>query len=129
MSQSAFAQSAYTRAMIATAGPRAIEAEAFEKINGEMLRASRGQGDDHPAYVRALSRNLSLWTILAADVARNDNPLRGDTKAMIWKIAAFVRRRTQELMQAGAPADIAALIEINANMIAGLRPERRGDPA
>lgn len=129
MSQSAFAQSAYTRAMIATAGPRAIEAEAFEKINAEMLRASRNQGADHPAYVRALSRNLSLWTILAADVARSDNPLPENTKAMIWKIAAFVRRRTQELMQAGASADIAALVEINANMIAGLRPERRGDPA
>lgn len=126
MSQSAFAQGAYTRAMIATAGPRSIEAEAFEKINGELMRASRIRSADYPSYVRALSRNLSLWTILAADVARDDNPLPADTRAMIWRIAAFVRQRTQALMQAGAAAELAALIDINANMIAGLKPDRPG---
>ncbi len=126
MPHAALAQGAYRRAMAATAGPRSIEADAFEKMNGELTRAAKHHGGDYPAYVAALSRNLSLWTILATDVARDDNPLPAETRTRIWKLAAFVRERTRQLMRPNAAADIGALIDINTNMIAGLRPTATG---
>lgn len=120
------AQNAYQRAMIATAGPRSIEADAFERINGELLCAARGQIQDYPSFVKALSRNLSLWTILAADVAQDANALPAETRTMIWKIAAFVRQRTHFLLQPGAEIEISALIDLNAAMIAGLQAKPSG---
>lgn len=121
MAYTGLAQNAYQRAMIATAGPRSIEADAFGRINGELLRAARRQNEDYPAFVKALSRNLSLWTILAADVAQDENALPAETRTMIWKIAAFVRQRTHFLLQPGAEIEISALIDLNAAMIAGLQ--------
>jgi flagellar protein FlaF len=120
------AQKAYQRAMIATAGPRSIEADAFERINGELLCAARRQIQDYPSIVKALSRNLSLWTILAADVAQDANALPDETRTMIWKIAAFVRQRTHFLLQPGAEIEISALIDLNAAMIAGLQAKPAG---
>lgn len=126
MAHTGLAQKAYQRALIATAGPRSIEAEAFERLNGELLRAARRHDTDYPAFVKALSRNLSMWTILAADVAQDDNALPAETRARILKLAAFVRQRTHFLLQPGARIEISALIDLNAAMISGLQGKPAG---
>lgn len=118
---------AYRRAMMATAGPRSIEAETMEKINREMIGSAARRNDDFPGYVAALARNASLWTVLAADVVLDSNPLPNETKALIWNLSAFVRRVTQDLMRGEGKGDIASLIEINSNVASGLRGVRRGD--
>jgi flagellar protein FlaF len=121
---SKFARGAYQRSMIATAGPRAIERGLFEKINGELIHASQSAADDYPSFVKALSKNLSLWTLLAADVASNKNKLPFETRASIFKLAAYVRHHTQQLLQSNAENNISMLIELNSTIIAGLKSKQ-----
>lgn len=121
MSNAATARGAYRRAMAATAGPRSIEAEAFENVSAALARSARGSAADYPAYVAALSRNLSLWTILAADVARDDNRLDAETRSRIWNLATFVRQHTTRLLQSGVAADVGSFLAINAAIATGLR--------
>lgn len=114
------AQGAYQRAMVATGSPRSIEAAAFERVNSGLRRAESLASNDYPAFIAALSRNLGLWNILAADVASDTNALPLEVRASIWKLSVFVRNYTQSLMKAKTKLALAPLIEINANMISGL---------
>ncbi|NWG92193.1 MAG: flagellar biosynthesis regulator FlaF [Parvularculaceae bacterium] len=129
MAHAAHAYGAYKRAMIATSGPRALEAEAFERINAELRQAQRSREQNYPAFVAALSRNSRLWTILAADVADDANALPRDTRIAIWRLSAFVRCHTQKLLQPNSAAPIDPLLAINLDMIAGLRAKKAGTGA
>lgn len=80
---------------------------------------------DYPAYVAALSKNLALWTLFAADAGSDHNPLPLKLRAGIVQIAAFVRAETLRLQRSQSETGIAALVEINANISAGLRMSRR----
>lgn len=111
---------AYNSVRIATAGPRFIEADALERISGELARAFRNREKNYPAFVMALSRNSGLWTILASDVMAPDNLLPAELKAKIWSLAVFVQRTTQKLLSSDLDVDVRILIDINANVIQGL---------
>jgi flagellar protein FlaF len=123
MAEPLLAGKAYRQAMLATAGPRSIEAEALLRVNGELMRATRRRDADYTAYVRALSRNLDVWNAFAADVAHRDNKLPADVRTKIWRLAAFVRFQTQALLRPASQGDSASLIEINNNIIAGLKAQ------
>jgi flagellar protein FlaF len=128
MAHVALAYGAYKRAMMATSGPRSLEAEAFERVNGELRRAQKIRSENYPAYVAALSRNVTLWTILAADVADDRNALPVETRAAVWRLSGFVRKHTQMLLQPNAVAAIDPLVAVNADMIAGLSSNGEGGP-
>lgn len=121
MATIAAASNAYHHAKRAIAGPRTIEASAFERINGDLDRTSKSSDRNYPAYIEALSRNVSMWTVLASDVVRDENGLPIELKAKIFNLAGFVRKQTQQLMSGKTKADVRILTEINRNMIAGLR--------
>lgn len=109
----------YRNAMLATANPRFIEAAALSKAAARLKAAAERAGGDHPGYIAALSRNLTLWTLLAADAAHPRNSLPAELRAAIIRLAGFVRRQTLQLQRSGG-ADIDVLLEINANIAAGL---------
>lgn len=121
MATIAAASNAYHQAKRAIAGPRTIEAGAFERINGDLDRSAKNSERNYPAFIGALSRNASLWTVLASDVIRDENALPKDLKAKIFNLSIFVRKQTQQLMRAGSEPDVRILTEINRNMIAGLQ--------
>ena len=121
MATLAAASNAYHHAKRAIAGPRTIEASAFERINGDLDRGARNSERSYPAYIEALSRNVAIWTVLASDVMRDENELPLELRAKIFNLATFVRRHTQHLMSGEAEPDVSILTEINRNLIAGLR--------
>ncbi|OFW99585.1 MAG: hypothetical protein A3E78_00350 [Alphaproteobacteria bacterium RIFCSPHIGHO2_12_FULL_63_12] len=121
MASIAAASSAYHQAKRAIAGPRTIEASAFERINGDLDRSAGNSERNYPAFIEALSRNASLWTVLAADVIRDENALPTELRAKIFNLAIFVRKRTQHLMTSGSAPDVSILTDINRNIISGLR--------
>lgn len=131
MAEPLLAGKAYRTAMLATAGPRSIEADALARVNGELVRSEKRKAADYPAYVRALSRNLDLWNAFAADVAHRDNQLPPELRTMIWRLAGFVRFQTQALLQTSSSAEATTLIDINNNIITGLKTagERAGSAA
>ena len=121
MATIAAASNAYHHAKRAIAGPRTIEASAFERINGDLDRGARNSERNYPAFIEALSRNASMWTVLASDVIGDENGLPVELRANIFNLAAFVRKQTQLLMRGEGKPDVGILTEINRNIIAGLR--------
>lgn len=121
MASIAAASSAYHQAKRAIAGPRTIEASAFERINGDLDRSAGNSERNYPEFIAALSRNASMWTVLAADVIRDENELPVELRAKIFNLATFVRNKTQQLMKTGSTPDVRILTDINRNIISGLR--------
>lgn len=107
--------------MLATSSPRAIESEALARASVDLRRCYERRDDNYPAYVAALSRNLALWSLLAADAASSGNQLPRVLRAGVIRLAAFVRVETFRLQRSRAETGIAALLEINTNVSAGLR--------
>ena len=125
MPTATLASAKYQRSMLATSSPRAIESEALARASAELKRAYEVRSQDYPAYVAALSRNLALWTLFAADAASDRNALPLKLRAGVVKIAAFVRAEALRVQRSQSETGIAALVEINANISAGLRQSRR----
>lgn len=111
----------YQRSMLATSSPRVIESEALARASADIKRCYEKREGDYPAYVAALSRNLALWSLFAADAASSGNQLPKALRAGVIRLAAFVRVETLRLQRSRAEAGIDALLEINANVSAGLR--------
>ncbi|MFN0024048.1 MAG: flagellar biosynthesis regulator FlaF [Parvularculaceae bacterium] len=121
MQKASPAQGVYRHAMRATASPRAIEAGAIADATRDLKSGIAGRERDFPAYIAALSRNLGLWTHLAADIIHLDNKLPNELRTQLLRLAAFVRSHTLRLQRQDVAADPNVLIEINQNIIAGLQ--------
>ncbi len=121
MQKASPAQSAYRRATRATASPRAIEAYAIADATRTLKSGITNRERDFPRYIAALSRNLDLWTHLAADIIHLDNKLPNELRTQLVRLAAFVRSHTLRLQRRDVAADPNVLIEINQNIIAGLQ--------
>lgn len=109
----------YRRAGVADTGgmsPREIEASAFAMVN----RALREARTPHER-VLALGRNHDLWSIILKDVASERCALPSVLRDDILRLGLFSTRRSLRAMGESAPS-LAALLEINADMEAALRP-------
>jgi flagellar biosynthesis activator protein FlaF len=115
--------------MLATSSPRAIESEALIRINAELKRSYARRETDLPAFVAALSRNLALWNHFASAAASCESGLPQETRNGIIRISVFVRSETLRLQRSRYETGVDALIEINANIAAGLRQPARGGGA
>ncbi|MGI1662045.1 flagellar biosynthesis regulator FlaF [Palleronia sp. KMU-117] len=112
MARSAYATSAPTRP------PRTVEYDAFARITERLSRAATS-GTHFPALAVALTDNLRLWTLLAADVANRENSLPDSLRARIFYLADFTRTHTRKVLRNAATPE--ALVEINLAVMRGLR--------
>lgn len=109
-----------------TAGDSDIEYALFKQVT-EALKTIKEDSDPTPAArADAISRNLQMWTILAADLMSKGNALPPDTKNGLLYLAEFVRR-TSLPMLLSATGDVSDLIEINETIMEGLRGTSAGD--
>jgi len=116
-----FARAGYQKSMLATASARSIEANLLAKSVADIKRGYDNRERDHPGYIAALSRNLSLWTQLATDAAHPDNKLPVEMRTAIIRLDAFVRAHTSRLQRRDNAVNAEVLLEINQNLIVGLR--------
>ena len=123
------ARDLYWRATLATANPRTLECAALAKITAELDAARSRKTTEFPRYVAALSRNLSLWTQFAGDAAHDGNGLPAALRREIIRLATFVRAHTFRLHSRDSIADDSVLIDINRNVLAGLRAGAPGGAA
>lgn len=112
---------AYRNTLITTGDAKSVEAAAFANVNSELLKAMGRREADWPGYVAAISRNLKLWTMLSADIMSPGNRLPDETRHLIITLSKFVRARSIEIFKREMDVDAEPLIEINANIAAGLR--------
>lgn len=120
MNATLLAQSAYGKADQAVRTPRDIEYEAFARMTHRLKKASE-EANDFPGLARAVHDNRHLWSILASDVARNDNGLPAELRNHIYTLAQFTRKQSQKVLHREGTVD--ALIEINTAIMRGLRHE------
>lgn len=98
---------------------RSIEHQLFSQITAR-LRDAAASGD-FPRLAAALHDNRRLWTVLAADVADDENALPASLRAQIFYLAEFTGHHTARILTEGATP--APLIEINRTIMAGLTGE------
>lgn len=115
------AATAYGSTFKAAVDPRQLEANVLLKAARQLEEVRHGWTPERePELEDALLYNRKLWTVFAAEVADDANPLPVPIRNNIANIAVFVFKRTLELQAAPVPEKIDPLIEINRNLAAGL---------
>ncbi|MSP41850.1 MAG: flagellar biosynthesis regulatory protein FlaF [Alphaproteobacteria bacterium] len=110
---------AYQRTLKNTENPRNTEYRLFAEITRDLLEAQqRGMVDGK--LVEAVDRNRKLWIALGTDCASDDNLLPKETRAAIVSLSIWVQKYSREVTRKGE--DIAALIDVNRNIMKGLNP-------
>jgi flagellar biosynthesis activator protein FlaF len=115
------AATAYGSTFKAAVDPRQLEANVLLKAARQLEEVRNGWAPERETELEdALLYNRKLWTVFAAEVADDANPLPVPIRNNIANIAVFVFKRTLELQAAAVPEKIDPLIEINRNLAAGL---------
>lgn len=113
------AQNAYGQTNRPVRTPRGTEYEAVARITRRLKSAAASEPADMVEMAGAIFENRNLWTLFAADVADNDNPLPQDLRARIFALFEFTTVHSRKVLNREANAD--ALVEINTAVMRGLR--------
>jgi len=113
------AKTAYATNKAPIRTPRGIEYEAFARVTHRLKSAGDLGKPGFPALAEALHLNRKLWTMLAADVAENDNGLPKELRARIFYLNEFTTQHSRKVLRGDETID--ALIDINTAMMRGLR--------
>ncbi len=111
---------AQTAAPIRTA--RGTEYEIFARVTHRLKDAAQKGKANFGALATALHENRQLWTVLATDVADDDNQLPQDLRARIFYLAEFTNHHSSKVLSEGA--SVRPLLEINMAVLRGLKTER-----
>lgn len=119
---------AYKRTIRESETPRQIERRILSRVTHNLTQ--RGQGYDATDDTKerlailagglrdALSENQQFWAALRYDLAEPANAMPDTLKASLISIGLWVDRQTSALMM--GQGRLASLIEVNANIAAGL---------
>lgn len=121
MNATILAQAAYSASAAPLRTSRGTEHDVFSKIT-RRLRQSNSAGG-YAGFVQALHDNRQLWTLLAVDVADQDNGLPQQLRAQIFYLAEFTLLHTSKVLAGEAGPE--ALIDINNTIMQGLRQPGR----
>ena len=111
---------AYRRAISRAESPRDTEHRLLGQITGEMI-AARDAKLSGAALATPLHRNREMWSAFATDCGAQGNGLPPILRAQIISLALWVDRYTSDV--AVGRDSIAALIDLNRNIMDGLRGE------
>jgi flagellar protein FlaF len=77
----------------------------------------------------ALKFNQRIWSILQAELSKEDNPLPVQLKRDLLSLSVFIDRRILETLAYPSPEKLSIIIDINTNIAAGLRGSPINEPA
>ncbi|WP_331460000.1 flagellar biosynthesis regulator FlaF [Cochlodiniinecator piscidefendens] len=115
------AKTAYTASTQAIRTPRRTEFEAFAKITQKLKAAADAPASDFTKRAEAIYDNRQLWTLIASQVADDDNELPRQLRARLFYLAEFTNEHSRKVLKNEAGFD--ALIEINTAIMRGLRDD------
>lgn len=121
MVSAGLAGNAYKSTANATATPRGVEYQALVRLNGDLGVTEKKKKHDYPAYIGALSNNLKFWSIVAADAASDGSPLPAQLRAQLFYLYEFTQHHTLKIIRGDKTLTVDPLLEINKNIITGLR--------
>lgn len=119
---------AYQQSQNATQNPRDVEYRLLGQVTAAMIAAqkvwaeSRANVEYKKQVVDAALWNRNVWSAFRSDLLDEGNQLPTELKAQLISISLFIERETNEVMT--NEADFEALIDINQQIIEGLRPHQ-----
>ncbi len=119
MYEASLAKNSYAHSSKSTADTRGIEYQVFARVTQDLASGNKNAPDYLPKLSKALHTNMRLWTILAVDVANDNNALPAELRSSLFYLAEFTRQHTAKV-QAGE-ADQKILVDINTMIMRGLR--------
>jgi flagellar protein FlaF len=120
--QSGFnAYAAASKAAQNVQSPRELEAGLLLKAAARLQMIADDWVTRSGEIDEALTYNRKLWTLLVSAVIAEDNPLPVEIKRNILGLANFIFNRTFQVAAAPEPQALAALVNINREIAAGLR--------
>ena len=112
------AHQAYGQVQKRRSSDKDIEVAIIQQITRELENAADAEDPPITQLVDAVSRNLQMWTIFAADLANPKNTVADEGKASLISISGFVHRESMKLM--GSTGEIVDLLEVNRNLLASM---------
>lgn len=104
--------------------PRQLEYRLFSSVTRALIDVRPLMGTKEPAQVAriasAIGWNRDVWNHLMPEVLDEANTLSKDVKVSLINICIFVNKHTDAITQ-GTSIDIEPLIQINRNIMDGLR--------
>ncbi len=119
MYEASLAKNGYEHSTKSTADMRGVEYKIFARITQQLAGDNKSAHDYHPKLTQALHNNLRLWTILAVDVANDNNKLPVELRSSLFYLAEFTRQHTAKVY--AGEADAKVLVDINTMVMRGLR--------
>ncbi len=109
---------AYGRANKTIRSERESERDILMLVTRRMKEAV-SKPDDKLLLARAVSDNLSVWSVLVADVMDDANPLPQELRANITSVGMAVMRECKKMSD--GTVNVEALIKINEAVAEGLQ--------
>ncbi|WP_372674417.1 flagellar biosynthesis regulator FlaF [Aquicoccus sp.] len=125
MQSQMMARAAYSTQNTPIRTPRGTEYDVVARVTQRLRAAALLGRPGFPALAEAVHANRRLWTMLAADVADQDNPLPAELRARIFYLAEFTHDYSGRVLS--KEASVAPLLEINAAVMRGLRAGGAGE--
>lgn len=108
-----------------TEEPRDVEYRLLAQVTASLLRAMDNPKEFHDR-IKAVLWNRDIWSALRVDLSHEDNQLPKQLRASLISISIWVERETTAILN--GEGDMSALIDINRNIMAGLKPHSGEDP-
>ena len=106
-----------------TATGRDIEAAVLAKAAKKLKECQ--QNWDAPDRVdrldQAIRYNQRIWSILQAELDKEENPLPSQIKVNLLRLSTYIDQRSLDIMAYPEPEKLNIIININNNIAAGLR--------
>ncbi|MGD9307165.1 MAG: flagellar biosynthesis regulator FlaF [Desulfobacterales bacterium] len=121
---------AYKSTNQATMSGREIEAAVLSKAALKLKECQNNWDADNrnQKLDDALKFNQRIWSILQAELAKEDNPLPMQLKRDLISLSVFIDRRILETLAYPSPEKLSIIIDINNNIAAGLRGSPINEP-
>ena len=104
---------------------RELEASVLIKAAARLQAVMDGWDERQKELDEALTYNRRVWTVLASAVTDPSNPLPDPVKRDLAGLAAFIFKRTVDVLVEPRPDKLTSLISINRNIAAGLREQAK----
>lgn len=115
------AAQAYGSVAKQTANPRDLEADLLLKAAAQLQALIDNWERAAQELDSALLYNRKLWTIFLTSVTETDHPLPPTIRQNIANLGIFVLKQTLDAQAKREPQQLAALVNINRELAAGLR--------
>ena len=97
-----------------------LESRAFICTASALNRIKEHWDAEKETLPDALEKNKLLWTVIASAMKEDDCPQPKEVRNNILQLAAFVFKRTMDLLGEPRPEGLDVLININMNIARGL---------